>query len=231
MANYGTLFRVTTQPMKRSFWIWLIAWIIWVVVYLLLATVRLKVLYLDRLAEARRAGKPILYAFWHGRQVALFRANPEKKLFVMASKSRDGELQARVCERFGVSSVRGSSSRGALSAMLKLGRILKSGTSVGLAVDGPRGPVFTAKPGILMLARSHGCPVVPLTAGFKRKLELRSWDRFQIPAPFTKATVAWGTPVWVPADATEGDLEDAARRLTDEMRRLTAEVDGSPRVG
>jgi lysophospholipid acyltransferase (LPLAT)-like uncharacterized protein len=219
---------MATPKIHRSVWIWLETLVIWLVVYVLAATIRMKILYQERLFEARKAGKPIVYAFWHGRQIALFKANPEKHIVVMASMSRDGELQARVCERFGVDAVRGSSSRRGLSAMLALGRLLADGISIGLAVDGPRGPVFTVKPGILALARVRGCPVVPITAGFKRKLELRSWDRFQIPAPFTRATVAYGVPLWIPADADANYLEDAAARLTQEMRKLTVEVDGLP---
>jgi hypothetical protein len=203
------------------------ALVIWLAAYLLLATLRMQVLHQERLVEARRAGRPILFAFWHGRQAALFKANPERRLAVMASLSRDGTVQAQICKRFGVLSVRGSSSRRGLSAMLRLGKMLADGISVGLAVDGPRGPVFAAKPGILALARVRGCPVVPITVGFRRKLELRrTWDRFQIPTPFTRATVAYGEPLWVPADADASFLEETAVLLTNDLRRLTAEVDG-----
>lgn len=218
---------MATRRRQRSFWIWLEALIIWLAAYILLATIRMNVLHQERLTEARRAGKPILYAFWHGRQIALFKANPERRLAVMASLSRDGAVQAQICKRFGIWSVRGSSSRRGLSAMLMLGRMLADGISVGLAVDGPRGPVFAAKPGILALARVRGCPVVPITVGFRRKLELRrTWDRFQIPAPFTSATVAYGEPLLVPADADASSLEETAALLTNDLRRLTAEVDG-----
>jgi lysophospholipid acyltransferase (LPLAT)-like uncharacterized protein len=216
----------------HSFWIWFEALILWLVAYVLLATIRMKVLHQERLFEARQAGKPILFAFWHGRQLALFKANPERRLVVLASLSRDGALQTQVCKRFGVLSVRGSSSRRGLSAMLRLGKMLATGVSVGLAVDGPRGPLFVAKRGILALARARGCPVVPMTVGFRRKLELRrTWDRFQIPVPFTRATVAYGVPLWVPSDIDASSLEEMAARLTNDLRSLTAEVDGASLAG
>jgi lysophospholipid acyltransferase (LPLAT)-like uncharacterized protein len=207
-------------------WAKIKAFFIWLVARLVLATVRVRNLYLDRLAKARELGRPILYAFWHGRQLALFKANPEARLTVMTSLSRDGEMQASVCRRFGLKVVRGSSSRRGMAGLMALGRRLKEGFSVGMAVDGPRGPAFEAKSGIVVLARRSGSPIVPITAAFRRSLELkRVWDRFLIPLPFARALVAYGEPILVARKATSEEMRRATARLTDSLRALTSEVD------
>lgn len=202
------------------------AFVIWLVARLVLATVRLRVLHTERLDRARADGQPLVFAFWHGRQLGLFKANPADRLAVLASLSSDGEMQARICRRFGLEVVRGSSSRGGMAGMLALGRSMRRGASVGMAVDGPRGPAFEAKPGAVALARAHRAPIVPITIGYRRCLQLgRAWDRFQIPAPFTRAVVAYAEPLRVAPDATGEQIEETTRRLTGSLRELTAEVD------
>ncbi|NMB73627.1 MAG: lysophospholipid acyltransferase family protein [Myxococcales bacterium] len=207
----------------------LLALLAFAIARLLLATLRLRVLHPERLARAREegeGGQPLLYAFWHGRQLGLFRANPEKHLAVMASLSRDGALQAVVCRRFGLTVVRGSSSRGGLQALRGLAERLRAGVSVGLAVDGPRGPAEEAKPGILALASRLHCPVVPITIGYSRCGVLRrAWDRFRIPAPFARAVVVYGEPMRVPRTASREELVRLAGELTARLRSITAEAD------
>jgi lysophospholipid acyltransferase (LPLAT)-like uncharacterized protein len=209
-----------------SWWAKIKAFFIWLVARVVLATVRVHTRYLDRLGRARELGRPILYAFWHGRQLALFKANPEARLTVMTSLSRDGEMQSWVCRRFGLKVVRGSSSRRGFAGLMALGRHLREGFSVGMAVDGPRGPAFEAKSGIVVLARRSGSPIVPITAGFKRALDLkRAWDRFLIPLPFTRAMVAYGEPILVPQKASSQQMRATTARLTESLQSLTAEVD------
>jgi len=213
-----------------SVWIRIKAFFVWALARLLLATVRVRVVHPERLEQARSAGQPLLYAFWHGRQLALFKANPERgrSLAVMTSRSADGQMQALICRRFGLQVVRGSSSRGALAGILAMGRALRRGACVGVAVDGPRGPAFEAKPGIIALARASGVPVVPITVGFRRRWELgRAWDRFQIPKPFTTATVVFGEPIRLDRGADQAEVDRQARRLGQALRDLTRLADRS----
>ena len=209
-----------------SIWTRIKAFVVWLVARVILATVRVRNLYLDRLARARELGRPILYAFWHGRQLALFKANPEARLTVMTSLSRDGEMQAAVCRRFGLKVVRGSSSRRGLAGLMALGKRLKDGFSVGMAVDGPRGPAFEAMSGFVGRAGRSGSPIVPITAAFGRSLELKkAWDRFRIPLPFARATVAYGEPILGSKKATSQEMRETTDRLTQSLRELTTEVD------
>jgi hypothetical protein len=223
---------MTAAPNRKTTGLWLAvqAWLIWALVRLLLALVRLRRRHGERLQRARAGGRPLLYAFWHGRQLALFKANPERgrRLAVMTSLSRDGSLQSLVCRRFGLEVVRGSSSRSGLAGLLAMGRRLRAGASVAVAVDGPRGPALVAKPGIIALAWTAGLPIVPITVGFRRRWVLhRTWDRFAIPKPFTRATVAYGEPLWVTRRPEGCDAPGLAAELGRRLRALDAEVDAA----
>lgn len=216
-----------SDPPRLPLGLRLKAWLVWLLARLLLRSLRVRVS-----REETRDGRPSIYAFWHGRQLALFRAHPERPLGVLSSTSRDGRMQAWICSRFGLTVALGSSTRGGLGALLALGRMLRGGVSVGLAVDGPRGPAFEAKAGILALARAAGAPIVPVAAGYSRAIELgRAWDRFQIPLPFTCARVAYGEPIAVPHAISALELEELRRRLTDQLRLLTAQVDRAAQKG
>lgn len=211
---------------EAGWWTRFKAFVVWLVARLVLATVRVRVLHGERLDRARAGGGPLIFAFWHGRQLGLFKANPARKLAVLASHSRDGAMQARICRRFGLEVVRGSSSRGGMAGLLALGRTMRRGCSVGMAVDGPRGPAFEAKPGTVALARAQRAPVVPITIGYRRRIQLGgAWDRFQIPVPFTRAVVAYGEPLQIDPGGSPEQVQELTARLAGSLRELTAEVD------
>jgi lysophospholipid acyltransferase (LPLAT)-like uncharacterized protein len=227
----------SSQPVnapRYPWWLGAVAFLVWLVAWLLVRSLRPRVRGLEHVERLRAAGRPILYCFWHGRQLALFRINPERPprlpLVVLASRSRDGELQARVCRRFGLRVVRGSSSRGGLAGLLALSRASRAGHALGVAVDGPRGPAGQAKPGALALARSTGATLVPISAGYRHRLELaRAWDRFQIPPPFGRVEVVLGAPIELAGDSDGAALEAAATRLGESLRALTDEADARAR--
>jgi lysophospholipid acyltransferase (LPLAT)-like uncharacterized protein len=171
----------------------------------------------------RRDGKRSILAFWHNRQVFFTTTHGNDNYAVLVSLSRDGEIIAKVMELSGIGAARGSSSRnaaGALRAMLEFG---KAGIDVAISPDGPKGPVYAIKPGILFLAQKLGSPIVPVTNALSRKLVLeRSWDKFQVPLPFGRAVIRYGKPVHVGPD---DDLEAKAAELKASLDRATAEAE------
>jgi hypothetical protein len=214
----------------RPWWLGLAAFLVWLVTRLLLATLRVRRTGEEHLAAARARGRPLIYCFWHGRQLALFGANPERgaarPVTVLTSFSRDGELQARVCRRFGLGVVRGSSSRSGLAGMLALTRALEAGHPVGLAIDGPRGPAEEAKSGALALARATGALLVPITAACRQSRALaRAWDRFELPVPFTRVEVRLGPLLEVSRTAGRQALEALRLELGQRLRALTREAE------
>src|SRR5262245_11741310 len=125
-------------------------------------TTRLRVLGREHLEAARRRGPRVVYAFWHQRQAFFTWSHRDHKAAILVSRSRDGEMIARVMELSGLAACRGSSSRGAAAAAKAMLEASEAGYDIGITPDGPRGPSRTVKPGALYLASKLGLPIVPI---------------------------------------------------------------------
>lgn len=194
---------------------------------LLGASLRLVEIHREAVEPLWAAGSPVIYAVWHGRMLVLpyFYAHV-RTVYVLASRSRDGELVTRFLHGFGVRVVRGSSSRGASTALRTLARLLREERAEVIVVpDGPRGPRYVAHAGPVLLAKLGGAPVVPLGVGVSRRTVLGSWDEFVIPHPFARAAVVFGDPMVVPADADRETLERCRQSLEAALCRLTLDAD------
>lgn len=177
--------------------------------------------HLDAIAAAGH--QPIL-AFWHGRILPATYYFRDRGIVVMTSENFDGEWIARIIERFGYGTSRGSTSRGARKALLQLVRDIGRGRPAGFAVDGPRGPARVVQPGAVWLAAATGHPVLPFHVEAARHWTLRSWDRTQIPKPFTTVALAIGEPVYLPKDTSEEAVEAARVDLEWRLMGLEAEA-------
>ncbi|HEV2706327.1 MAG TPA: lysophospholipid acyltransferase family protein [Pyrinomonadaceae bacterium] len=173
-------------------------------------------------ATTRAGGAPIL-AFWHNRILLATYYFRHRRIVVMTSRSFDGEYIARFIQRFGYGAARGSSTRGGVGALVEMVRLQRAGCPAGFTVDGPRGPRYVAKTGALLLAKKTGQPVLPFTVEPARYIEVKSWDGFRVPLPFTRATVRIGAPLHVPADADDAALE----HLRDQLQRALEQLSGS----
>ena len=132
-------------------------------------------------------------AFWHGRVLTATYYFRRRGIVVMISENFDGEWIARIIEHFGFRTSRGSSSRGGQRALLQLKREMDQGRPSGFAVDGPRGPARKAQPGAVWLAKLTGNPVVPFHMEASSYWSLKSWDRTQIPTPFSTVALLWAS--------------------------------------
>ena len=161
---------------------------------------------------------PVIIAFWHNRTalMAFFykRYSPGRNVLTFISRSRDGQFIAEVAARFGIKAVRGSSSRHGTSAMLSAIRAAGD-QHVDLAItpDGPRGPCYQIQPGLLRLAQATRRPIIPITYQLKWKCLLKSWDRFQVPLPFSACRLITGEPIFVPENASDADLAAISARV------------------
>ena len=126
---------------------------------------------------------------------------------VLVSQSKDGEYISQVIHRLGMGTVRGSSSRGGVRALLQMAKLGRDGHSLAVTPDGPRGPRHVVQPGLLSIAARSGLPIVPLTSGARSAWRLGSWDRFEIPKPFTRLRVITGKPISIPSTASGELLE------------------------
>lgn len=155
-------------------------------------------------------GGPAVYAFLHGQQLVLALLHRDQGVVGMVSQSDDGETLAGLLLRLGYGLVRGSSSRGALSALRGARAALADGRRLAVAVDGPRGPRGQAQPGVLALSGGSGAPLIAARCRARPALRLGTWDRFEIPLPFARIELHY-TPIAVPPD--RGAWADAAGAL------------------
>jgi hypothetical protein len=163
--------------------------------------------------ELRDRQEPFIYVLWHGELLPLLWTHRNRDVAVIISEHRDGEIIARVARAIGFRLVRGSTSRGAARALLTASRELESGFDLAVTVDGPRGPAHIVAPGALVISQRTGAPMVPTAAASSRSWRLRSWDRFMIPKPFARVTVAYGDPIHIRADTPR-----SATQETDNVR-------------
>jgi lysophospholipid acyltransferase (LPLAT)-like uncharacterized protein len=174
-------------------------------------TVRFTVEGWEHWEATSRDGCVPIYTFWHDCIFLATYFSRGRGIAVMTSQSFDGEYVARFIQRLGFGAVRGSSTRGGSRALLEMARLMRHGVPTAFAIDGPKGPRHVAKMGAVLLAKITGQPIVPGTITAAQSWELsRSWDRFQIPKPFTRARVEIAAPILVPTDADNTEL--AARR-------------------
>ncbi len=184
------------------------------VLWTLCISTRLRVVNELKLPGFRRLGPgPLLFALWHGDYFPVFQYARQSRLYIIVSRSPDGEILARVLKAAGYRTVRGSTSRGATRAMVDMANVVKGGADAAIAIDGPRGPRHVAKPGIVLLAKLTGCPIVPLGAALSRYKQFSSWDRFRLPIPPSRAVAIAGTPIQVPADASAELIETRRAEL------------------
>ncbi|MDL2267776.1 lysophospholipid acyltransferase family protein [Desulfovibrio sp. OttesenSCG-928-G15] len=140
-------------------------------------------------------GKPLMICLWHDELFALMHVRRQLKIVTVVSRSNDGEYLARLLQALGLVTARGSSSRGGLSALLQASRLMRDkGFNGCITVDGPRGPRHEVKPGAVFLAARTPAHIVPIRLFLHKAKVFNSWDRFQLPLPFSRVDIVWGEP-------------------------------------
>jgi len=177
------------------------------------STLRWKIEGFEHFDQIARAGHQPIMAFWHGRILPATYYFRNRGIVVITSSNFDGEWIAGIIERFGFGTSRGSTSRGGARALLQLSRDLEAGRPAGFTVDGPRGPARVSQPGAVWLAKASGHPVLPFHLEAERHWTLGSWDRTQIPRPWSTVAISIGEPFYVPRDADAAAVEEARVRL------------------
>src|SRR4051812_16660136 len=195
------------QSPSRRFQPRLIAALGYRVVALLGSTLRWKTEGLEHFDTILRNGHQPVMAFWHGRILPATYYFRGRGIVVITSENFDGEWIAGIIKRFGYGTARGSTSRGGIKALLQLTRDMAAGKPAGFTLDGPRGPARVAQAGAVWLAKATGNPVVPFHLEASSHWTLNSWDRTQIPRPFSTVSIAMGEPFDVAPDAGDADIE------------------------
>jgi lysophospholipid acyltransferase (LPLAT)-like uncharacterized protein len=170
-----------------------------------------------------------IFAIWHNRLALslmmyrrfILKLAPERRMAAMVSASRDGGLLARVLELFEVKPVRGSSSRRGPQALREMMSWSERGLDLAITPDGPRGPRYQVQDGVISTAQLTGMMVVPVSYHLNWKICLKSWDRFQVPLPFTRCQITVGRPFRVPREATGEEREALRKQLEQTLREIS----------
>jgi lysophospholipid acyltransferase (LPLAT)-like uncharacterized protein len=174
----------------------------------------------DQYQRVLAGGRQPIMAFWHGRILPATVYFRRRGIVVITSENFDGEWIAGIIERFGYGTARGSTSRGAVKALVQLKRDMAAGKPAAFTLDGPRGPAKVAQPGAIWLAKATGNPIVPFHIESDRHWTANSWDRTQVPKPWSTVAIAIGEPIEIAADADERAIENGRRALEERLGAL-----------
>ncbi len=185
-------------------------------------TLQIEVEGWENLEAASQNQKLPIYTTWHNRVLVSTFFWRHRRIVVMTSQSFDGEYIARFIQRFGFGAARGSSTRGGTGAFVQMMREMRAGHPAGFMIDGPKGPRYVAKMGAVLLAKKTGNPVLPISLTARKLWEVKSWDRLQVPKPFTSVRVYIAPPIFVPAEVDDEGLQAKRNELQlslDEMNQ------------
>jgi len=206
--------------LRQRFLLFLISWTGYLLVRLVGSTLRFQItLEEGSLADGGRRALPGIYCFWHRAMIPSAYHFRNMQIGIMISRSFDGECIARIVEKLGFRPVRGSSSRGGAGAFMAMREELELGHPAVFTADGPRGPLYVAKPGAVALARKSGYQICCFHVAVERAWLLKSWDRMIVPKPFSRASFYITSPLAVPPDATEEEMEAWRQKVQADLDR------------
>ena len=174
--------------------------------------------------ERRRRGRQVIFAFWHGRMLMPAFTHRSRRVAIMISRHKDGEIIARIVKRLGFLPARGSTTRGGAAAMKAILALAETGRDIAFTPDGPRGPRYRVQQGVVYAASRTGLPIIPGAIEAHPAWVLGSWDEFTIPKPFGRVTIIEGDPVFVPPDLDDAGIEAECLSLEAKMHELMADA-------
>ena len=179
--------------------------------------------YVENLWKKNEA---FILCFWHGRLLMMpLSWNKEKKINVLISTHSDGQLLSKTVKHFNIETITGSSSKGGSEAIRNIIKSLKSGISIGMTPDGPRGPRMKVNSAIIKIASLTGHKIVPLSYSVKKKFFLNSWDKFLVALPFGKGCFIWGKPIKIKKNISINEDLKLSKRLENNLLKLTKKAD------
>ena len=201
----------------------LAGWFFYALVNLIGKTLRFEVAGCDFAHDPAMDKFSPIVCSWHDRIFGCTYYMRGRGLIVMSSISFDAEYTARFIQRFGFGVIKGSSTRGGTRALVEMIRLVKHGYPTAFTIDGPRGPRYQVKPGPAMLAKRTGNPIIPFLVETKLHWTINSWDKLQIPMPFSRAKAFFAEPIFVSHDATDDELDERRAQLQKALDELVIE--------
>ena len=173
-----------------------------------------------------KKNESFILCFWHGRLLMMpLSWNNKKKINVLISAHSDGQLLSKTVKYFDIKTIIGSSSKGGSEAIRNIIKSLKSGISIGMTPDGPRGPRMKINSAIIKIASLTGNKIIPLSYSVKKKIFLNSWDKFLVALPFGKGCFIWGKPIKIKKNISHNEDLKLSNKLEKILIKLTKEAD------
>ncbi|MFK8082927.1 MAG: lysophospholipid acyltransferase family protein [Granulosicoccus sp.] len=206
--------------------------LVWGMIRLIWKTCKVRaVIGQENLQGLLDSGDAFIPCYWHQQQIFCVRHlldtardTPELNLGYLISPSADGDLATKMFSREGVHIIRGSATRGGAQALREIyTAIRKQGISPIVTPDGPTGPIYECKPGVAMLAQLSKAPLLPLSYAGSRVWQLRSWDKFMLPVPFSSIVVGIGAPLSVNSEMAKDNFSAACQQMNRKLDAVSAE--------
>lgn len=184
-------------------------------------TIRLKIINEETYLNLKRDNKKLIYTTWHNRLFFIPYYIRDKDIQILVSESRDGKYLSNTFRHLNFYPIEGSSTRGGFKAAVKMINILKKGFDGGITPDGPQGPKYFLKRGVIDIAQKTGHIILPITYGVSKKWQFTTWDNFIIPFPFSKGVLIYGQPFEVAKDLSAEKIEEERIKVERELQRIT----------
>ncbi len=199
--------------------------IVWMLTYWITSTLRFKRVGFDTVMDLKNRNERIIYALWHGRHFFTYHLLHTENIHILVSPSQDGRRVAALLMMSGFSIVHGSSNKSPVKALLSSIKCIHEGGDFLITVDGPKGPAFESKQGIIYIAKKTNAWIVPVSFAARKRILMKSWDRFLIPLPFSRAIHIFGAPYRLSPDSRPESIEAASRDLDLRLNRVTETAD------
>ena len=195
------------------------------IVTMLCKNIRITKLNDDHIKRLKQQNKNYILAFWHGTMLLAWYLHGNPTIVALISKSKDGDLLAKILRHWNYKVIRGSSSTGGDAALNIMIDHAKNSYSLAITTDGPRGPVHKLKAGAVVSAKKSKVPLVLVGVGYKKKRILKSWDQFEVPYLFSEAKVIYSEPVYVDENLTYDETSAMIQECELKLNELQARAE------
>ncbi|MBA4407353.1 hypothetical protein C0389_08770 [bacterium] len=186
----------------------------------LLKTLRFTIINSDSIKSQIRENKNFVTAFWHGSMMIGWYLHRNGNMASLVSQSKDGDVLAAILKKWNYNVVRGSSSTGGGDALTAMIYLMRDDYSLAITPDGPRGPIYKMKAGAVISAKKSNAPLFLVGIGIKNKITLKSWDRFEVPIPFSKVVAIYSDPIFIDENLSYEETNQKILECEDLLNRL-----------
>ena len=183
--------------------------------------------YMLKIKNINYPKEQCIFSMWHCHQCLTYGIEDKKKFYALISASNDGEIVAKAAASLGIMSIRGSSKRRGVAASLELIEKIKEGNYAAIMVDGPRGPIYKVKDGIINIAKLTRIPIVPCAwySPEKTFLSFNTWDKFKAPLGPCKTVAIYGNPIYIPEELTKEETQEWCEKIEKSMLSLQKDLE------